>query len=611
MLKNLLAALLACLYIGLAAWLVRREGQAYRDSINRPRQTRSASGSRGSEADKQAEARPSLADEPVADSEVRPAEPREAIAAHHSPSTAPKLPAADHGRPKHGGRGRAKASDALPEPPRVAMHKPASIKAPDVRHNELDQFWDQPEVKKKWDLAKLGDQEEMRLGEQLHDMIVQFNPPARNGELQERVYKAARPIVASRSESDPLQLHHPRCRGNQRLLSSGRPRLSLPRHAALHRRGRGRASVRPGTLDRPRRSSGHDPLSAGPRCSKHRHGYASESLFPHLAAGLPRPAGVRGRSVGLSSTDRPGPYAVRIAQVPAQAQELCRRTRTERRSINYKLRPGSSPVQNHLWANTAAWRRWMSWRRSSTRLRRSRNERDRTRQTDQHGRQGHAIRRRPWRSVAAGNTGSARSRSMAGSAWSASSKTSPSNAHATARSWRPLRPRGHPIHRAPVAGEEAHQENENRQESPRHGPSRGERDDKQAQCQPHCRRQTQQGQNGKPGCLQHRQVGDDDPGEQSTGEQKQPPESAVGEPAPRHRRRSARRSCSCSITFPERQRRARTRSPPVPARTEPRPWSLFRPGPRSRKRPQPPGQAVPPAARTGLESRQSAWSGRV
>lgn len=358
MLKNLLAALLACLYIGLAAWLVRSEGQAYRDSINRPRQTRSASGSRGSEADKQAEARPSLADEPVADSEVRPAEPREAIAAHHSPSTAPKLPAADHGRPKHGGRGRAKASDALPEPPRVAMHKPASIKAPDVRHNELDQFWDQPEVKKKWDLAKLGDQEEMRLGEQLHDMIVQFNPPARNGELQERVYKAARPIVARVARKairynftilDAEEINafsHP---GGHVYLSRGMLPFIGEEEAVLQ------FVLAHEIAHVDRQDMIHCLLDPGVQSID--MGTLQKVYFLILPLGyldqqeFAADQWAYRQLIALDHTRYESLKFLRKLKNYAAEHEL-----SEGR-INYKLRPGSSPVQNHLWANTAAWRR--------------------------------------------------------------------------------------------------------------------------------------------------------------------------------------------------------------------------------------------------------------
>ena len=41
MLKNTIAALLACLYVGLSVWLVRSEGQSFRESLNRTSPARS------------------------------------------------------------------------------------------------------------------------------------------------------------------------------------------------------------------------------------------------------------------------------------------------------------------------------------------------------------------------------------------------------------------------------------------------------------------------------------------------------------------------------------------------------------------------------------------
>ena len=70
------------------------------------------------------------------------------------------------------------------------MHKPDSQGTRSQLAN-LDLYRSQPDVKKNWDLSNLSDQDEMRLGEDLHNMILQFNPPARNGLLVERVHEAA------------------------------------------------------------------------------------------------------------------------------------------------------------------------------------------------------------------------------------------------------------------------------------------------------------------------------------------------------------------------------------------------------------------------------------
>jgi hypothetical protein len=57
-------------------------------------------------------------------------------------------------------------------------------------------------VKKNWDLARLSAHEEIRLGGELHDLIMQFNPPAETGGLQRRVEEAAKPFLKARTRKE-------------------------------------------------------------------------------------------------------------------------------------------------------------------------------------------------------------------------------------------------------------------------------------------------------------------------------------------------------------------------------------------------------------------------
>jgi predicted Zn-dependent protease len=82
------------------------------------------------------------------------------------------------------------------------MRKPGSPKAAGAAPAKLDPYWSQPNVKATWKLADFSDQEEMRLGEELHDMIMSFNPPAPSGPWRERVYTAAKPLLARVSRKD-------------------------------------------------------------------------------------------------------------------------------------------------------------------------------------------------------------------------------------------------------------------------------------------------------------------------------------------------------------------------------------------------------------------------
>jgi len=365
MLKNSIAALLACLYIGLSVWLVRGEGQSYREGLKRGRTPRSVTEPSDLGTARQAGNSSNVAAAParVTEPEPRNVEPHESVAA--APDTAPAspTPAAEHARSKQAGHGKAKAKNAPTDPPQVAVHKPASpkpdsSKTADTRHEKLDTFWSMPEAQKKWDLAKLDDQNEMRLGQDLHAMIVQFNPPTSNGALQERVYKAAKPIQARITRKD---IHY-----NFTILDSD------DINAFSH----------PG---------GYVYLSRGMFPFIGEEDAVLQFVLAHEIAHVDHQDMIHClQDPGVQSIDMSTLQKVYFIILPLgyldqqefaadqwayrqlialdhtryEALKFLRKLKgyaTEHEfgegRVNYKLRPGSSPVQNHLWANTAAWRR--------------------------------------------------------------------------------------------------------------------------------------------------------------------------------------------------------------------------------------------------------------
>jgi len=239
------------------------------------------------------------------------------------------------------------------------MRKPGNSKAADVRHENLDPFWNLPEAQEKWDLAKLDDQNEMRLGEQLHAMIVQFNPTTRDGALQERVYKAAKPLLTKVArkqiqynsftilDSDEINaFSHPGgyvylSRGLFSFIGQEDAVLQFilaheiahvdQRHIIRYLLDPGVQSVNMSTLQKvyflilPLGYLDKDEFAA------------DQWAYRQLIA--------------LDHTPYEALKFLRKLKNYAAAHEL-----SEGR-VNYKLRPGSSPVQSHLWANTAAWRR--------------------------------------------------------------------------------------------------------------------------------------------------------------------------------------------------------------------------------------------------------------
>jgi hypothetical protein len=166
MLKNSIGALLSCLYVALSIWLVRTEGQSYRKSLNQAKSARSVTESPVRERTRELEEPPKVVAAPAVAPEPRLAERRDNVAAGPAPAPIPPAPPAEPAGPKPNIRPEAEPKQVAPQPPQVAMHKPASAKTPDARLAKLDPFWSQPEVKKNWELSNLSDQNEMRLGEE-------------------------------------------------------------------------------------------------------------------------------------------------------------------------------------------------------------------------------------------------------------------------------------------------------------------------------------------------------------------------------------------------------------------------------------------------------------
>ncbi len=202
MVKSTIGAVLACLYVALSVWLVRSEGQSYRNSLNQARPTAAVTDNPVREHTAVTVELPKADVAPPRAPEQQRAEGRDKVATAPAPAPTPAAPAAETTGAKPGVPLAAESKQVATQPPQVAMLKPASAITPDARLAKLDQFWSQPEVKKNWELSNLSDQDEMRLGEDLHNMIMRFNPPASGGPWRERVHAAAKPLLARVSRRD-------------------------------------------------------------------------------------------------------------------------------------------------------------------------------------------------------------------------------------------------------------------------------------------------------------------------------------------------------------------------------------------------------------------------
>src|SRR5208337_4026491 len=200
MVKSTVGAVLACLYVALSVWLVRSEGQSYRNSLKQARPTAAITDNPVREHTGVAEDAPKVVVAPPRAPEPQPAEARDKVTT--APAPTPAASAAESTGPRPGGPLAAGSKQVATHPPQVAMLKPDSAITPDARLAKLDPYWSQPEVKTSWKLANMSDQDEMRLGEELHNMIMRFNPPAPSGPWRERVHAAAKPLLARVSRKD-------------------------------------------------------------------------------------------------------------------------------------------------------------------------------------------------------------------------------------------------------------------------------------------------------------------------------------------------------------------------------------------------------------------------
>jgi predicted Zn-dependent protease len=92
-------------------------------------------------------------------------------------------------------------------PPPASATPPPAERAKDASNAPAmtlarDEIWDQPEVKRAWDLTHVSNQEEAQLGAELHDLILQLNRRSEDGPWQQRVEEAAKPFLKTLGRKD-------------------------------------------------------------------------------------------------------------------------------------------------------------------------------------------------------------------------------------------------------------------------------------------------------------------------------------------------------------------------------------------------------------------------
>jgi Peptidase family M48 len=185
MMRYGVAAVVLCLYAATSSWIIRGEGEAYREDRRIERLLAEAypvsapTSSPGAPEDKPS--KPFVEEPPLAPAKPFVEEAPLAPATRAAPATT-SAPAPDPAP--------IPVVDRRPAPPSAEAVPAAPIPA-------SDPFWDLPVQKKVWDLNNLTIEDERRLGVDLNRMILQFHKPLEVGPLPKRLEDAAEPYLAS------------------------------------------------------------------------------------------------------------------------------------------------------------------------------------------------------------------------------------------------------------------------------------------------------------------------------------------------------------------------------------------------------------------------------
>jgi hypothetical protein len=191
MIRYLVAAVVGCLYVAGSIWVVQSEGRAYRSGLTDRKIPERANDALSSLTTVQTETiAPALAAATISTprTETPIAKPAPATPVSERPAVDPVAPAPS---PKE----IARATPAAPSARKhAAPHSPA--KPAPVHPLAKDPFWSQPQLTFAWDVAHLKLADERRLRDQLHQLIVRFNPLVPDpGQWISRVEDAADPFL--------------------------------------------------------------------------------------------------------------------------------------------------------------------------------------------------------------------------------------------------------------------------------------------------------------------------------------------------------------------------------------------------------------------------------
>jgi hypothetical protein len=171
MIRNLIAAVVACLYVAGSIWIVQSAGRTYRGSLNKTRPpAREIDRESPPQLTEKAKTIPSIVaadvnahrpDPPTA----KPAQVETQLAQRVAPPSAPAPLVTELAK-----------AEAGTVPPLEKKAAPSRTRPVPVNPLANNAFWNQPQLTKVWDVAYLKPDDERRLRDDLHKLIVHFNP---------------------------------------------------------------------------------------------------------------------------------------------------------------------------------------------------------------------------------------------------------------------------------------------------------------------------------------------------------------------------------------------------------------------------------------------------
>jgi hypothetical protein len=202
--KYTVAIVLGCLYVAMSSWIVSDQGRAHRDLLLARR--KSAAEVKVNTAAPPSEVRNEPSQTAATETAAYPA--AKAVPAlpkeekRHEPLVAARR---EPHSPKAARSVAARTEPARPEPADALSAEFAKAIGTDVANVKavrIDPIWQQPAAKKKWTVANLSTSDEKHLGADLHEMVMHFLPRYGKSAAQERVEKAAIPLVAACDRKD-------------------------------------------------------------------------------------------------------------------------------------------------------------------------------------------------------------------------------------------------------------------------------------------------------------------------------------------------------------------------------------------------------------------------